>query len=426
MMQESTSCWILSVLWLLRCGALPTSAARLELPPTLSNGHEVARVVFPRLLEPGAKLRAGVIMADEPPRYSPGRSKSEMAAPYPPSTAIADISFEMDTLKEFAPGSDNWAITWADDGHQYTTWGDGGGFGGTNADGRVSMGIARVEGSKDKYTGYNVWGGKAPEVPATFTGKSYGILSIAGVLYLWRGGEGSDAGAFKAQKLYRSTDHGRHWTDTGVQFDPDMDSNSHGIFCPTFLQFGRDYAGARDRYVYSYGPEIQDRSDWNVQKPGKIALMRVPADDIEDQSKYEFFAGFDDAGTPEWTVDYPKRTPVFTDAVNGVMRTSVSYNAGLKRYFLMTQQVNRFRDRNGHIGIYDAPEPWGPWTTVLFANAWSTGLQNGAKTVYWNFSNKWLSRDGRRFVLVYTGDGPDNWATVKGTFSLHIGNEPAL
>ena len=322
----------------------------------------------------------------------------------------------MDTLKEFAPGSDNWAITWADDDHQYTTWGDGGGFGGTNSGGRVSMGVARLEGSKDKYTGYNVWGGKAPEAPATFTGKSYGILSIAGVLYLWRGGEGSDAGAFKAQKLYRSTDHGRHWTDTGVQFDPDMDSNSHGIFCPTFLQFGRDYAGARDRYVYSYGPEIQDRSDWNVQKPGKIALMRVSADDIEDQSKYEFFVGFDDAGTPEWTVDYTKRTPVFTDAVNGVMRTSVSYNAGLKRYFLMTQQVNRFRDRNGHIGIYDAPEPWGPWTTVLFANAWSTGLQDGAKTVYWNFANKWLSPDGRRFVLVYTGDGPDNWGTVEGTF----------
>jgi hypothetical protein len=356
------------------------------------------------------------VIADESSRPFAERPKSFSVSAYPPSAAIAGISFDMHTLKKFAPGSDNGASTWGDDGQQYATWGDGGGFGGTNSDGRVSMGVARVEGSQDDYAGYNVWGGKRPEAEATFTGKSYGIISIAGVLYLWRGGEGSDEGAFKAQKLYRSTNHGRHWTDTGVQFDPDTDPSSDGIFCPTFLQFGRDYAGARDHYVYSYAPEIQDRSDWNVQKPGRIALMRVPVDDIEDQSEYEFLAGLDGTGAPRWIGDYTKRTAVFTDAANGVMRTSVSYNPGLGRYLLITQQVNRFRDEDGHIGIYDAPEPWGPWTTVLFANAWETELQNGAKTVYWNFSNKWLSLDGRGFVLVYTGDGPDNWGTVEGEF----------
>lgn len=77
MMQESTSYWILSVLWLLPCGVLPASAARLELPPTLPNGHEVASVVSPALLEPGAELRAGVIVAKVPPRieflYYPGQ-----------------------------------------------------------------------------------------------------------------------------------------------------------------------------------------------------------------------------------------------------------------------------------------------------------------------------------------------------------------
>ena len=31
-----------------------------------------------------------------------------------------------------APGSDIWPLTWAADGHQYTTFGDGGGFGGTD------------------------------------------------------------------------------------------------------------------------------------------------------------------------------------------------------------------------------------------------------------------------------------------------------
>lgn len=64
-------------------------------------------------------------------------------APYPSSPVIEKVAFDVATHERRAPGSDNWAITWADDDHQYAVWGDGGGFGGTNSDGRVSLGIAR-------------------------------------------------------------------------------------------------------------------------------------------------------------------------------------------------------------------------------------------------------------------------------------------
>lgn len=77
-------------------------------------------------------------------------------APYPASSHITGISWDMGTLRTLAPYSDNWCITWADNDHQYTSWGDGGGFGGGQSDGRVSMGIGRVEGSKDSYRCYNV------------------------------------------------------------------------------------------------------------------------------------------------------------------------------------------------------------------------------------------------------------------------------
>ena len=39
---------------------------------------------------------------------------------------------------------------------------------------------------------------------------------------------------------------------------------------PTFCQFGKDYAGARDDYVYSYSIRLQDASGLKVQKPGLI------------------------------------------------------------------------------------------------------------------------------------------------------------
>ncbi len=107
------------------------------------------------------------------------------AQPYPASEVITSVVFDSGSHDPRAPGSDNWPITWADDGNQYTAWGDGGGFGGTNSDGRVSLGVARVEGPGDDYHGHNVWGGKDGDVAATFGGKSYGILSVGGVLYMW-------------------------------------------------------------------------------------------------------------------------------------------------------------------------------------------------------------------------------------------------
>src|SRR5690606_40074440 len=59
--------------------------------------------------------------------------------------------------------------------------------------------------------------------------------------------------------------------------------------------------------------------------------------------------------------DLAKR-PVFTDAENGVgWNLSVSYHPGLRRYLLCTQHT---AIAEGNLGIFDAPEPWGPWTTV--------------------------------------------------------------
>lgn len=337
-------------------------------------------------------------------------------APYPPSGIVVGIDFDFTSIQELAPGSDNWTITWADDDHQYTSWGDGGGFGGDNNQGRVSLGFGRVEGPADAYEGFNVWGGEAGENPAQFNGKCYGIVSVDGELYMWRTGDGSGASSFEFQELYHSTDRSATWDVTGVRYDETTFLSSLGFFAPTFLQLGRDYAG-HDDYLYSYAPENKD-GNWDVQIPGEISLLRVPVDAIVDPLAYEYFAGLDAGGQPTWTTEVAERQPVFEDPNNGVMRTSVSYNAGLDRYLLITQQVGRQRSDDGHIGIYDAPEPWGPWTTVLFANPWDLGLQTGSKTVYWNFSNKWLSASGLEFVLVYTGPGADSWGTIEGSFTV--------
>jgi hypothetical protein len=89
---------------------------------------------------------------------SPGAELPKPA--YPPSPALGPMTLDWSTHNRDAPGSDNWQLTWADDNHLYGAWGDGGGFGGANSDGRVSLGFARVEGDWSDYKGVNIWGGK--------------------------------------------------------------------------------------------------------------------------------------------------------------------------------------------------------------------------------------------------------------------------
>lgn len=335
-------------------------------------------------------------------------------APYPGSPVISGVHFDWSTHRREAPGSDNWPLTWADDGHQYTSWGDGGGFGGTNSDGRVDMGIVRIEGGKDGYIGININGGKNPESgnttwPDDYRGmKTYALLSIdGGVLYTFLSPL-SDVNNWRFARLAKSTDRGETWTEIpSVEF-----TKEQGLGLPWILQAGQDYGAAEDGYVYVYFTELQNAADFDVQKPGEIVLARVPRDAIEDRAQYEFFTGLDAGGDPTWSTDMTQREPVFEDP-NGVMRQSTQYNPVLDRYLMTTSHTLW---NGGNLGIFDAPHPWGPWTTVMYAFGWPDNGAVPRDTFYWNFSPKWWSASGLDFVLVFTGrSSNDSWNSVEGS-----------
>src|SRR5262245_28525778 len=107
-----------------------------------------------------------------------GSEVQETKAPYPPSPLIERITWHWQTHRTAAGGSDLWPVTWGADDNLYAAWGDGGGFGGTDQEGRVALGIARIDGSPEQFLGVNVNGGKNPRHPASFAkqGKTGGIL----------------------------------------------------------------------------------------------------------------------------------------------------------------------------------------------------------------------------------------------------------
>ena len=338
-------------------------------------------------------------------------------SPYPPSSVVKGVTFEWSSHLRLATGSDNWPVTWAGDDNLYAVWGDGGGFGGTNGIGRSSIGVARIENNWHDFKPTNVWGGYKGENSHRVIGKSYGIVAIDNILYMWVGMFQTKTDQFNEVKIAASTDFGATWKFADWAF-----TREEGVMMPTVCNYGRNYDGARDEFVYSYlirfqsyeGPDdYEDKVDWlNCQKPGFIDLARVPRDQILNREAYTFFGGLKN-GKPQWTNDISKREPVFQnrDGVGWCM--NVSFNSGLGRYMLTTEHTETHR---GNISIFDAPEPWGPWTTVYYAQNWGDG-HIPLNTFFWNFSNKWMSADGKNFTLIFTGRREnDSFNLIRGRF----------
>jgi CubicO group peptidase (beta-lactamase class C family) len=297
-------------------------------------------------------------------------------APYPPSPVIGAVRFApQSAIKQAAIDSDNWPITWAGDGHQYTAYGDGFGFD-PQTDKKLSQGFARVEGSPTDFRGINIRSETGERLGNGAKGlKASGMIMVNGVLFLWvRNAQNS--------QLARSRDLGKTW-EWGFRMQS-------GFGSPSFLNFGKNYAGARDAYVYTYS---QDGGN-AYQSDDNLALARVRQDRLWDRAEWEFLERIDEHGAPQWTKDVEQRGSVFRYPGH-CQRVDAVYNPGLKRYLLAVGY-----NHDGGWGIYDAPEPWGPWTTAFHDENW------GLPTHGYRLPAKWISENGRTMSLIFSGIKP--------------------
>lgn len=350
---------------------------------------------------------------------------SREGAPYPPSRVIGGVQIDWSTHHRDAVGSDNFMMTWADDDHQYGLWGDGGGFGGDNRKFRVHLGVARIEGPPEAFSAFNRFGHREnSEHEADIRGKSWGIVAVDGILYAWihpdppEGGGGQWSSIFSEARLFRSADQGASWQPAPWAFTAEED----GLVGGNILQFGRDYTDARDRFVYHYLVEAMqpDASLGSLQRPGRIVLLRVPKDRLFERDAYEVYAGVRE-GRPRWSSNLSDHRPILDDP-NGVgVPIGISYHPDLKRYLLCTQNTEF---RSGNWSMFEAAEPWGSWSTVLYLTqskgTWFGQNNDGPhevppNTFFWHFLTKWM--EGRDVSLNFTGGGRgkdnDSFNTVR-------------
>jgi hypothetical protein len=347
-------------------------------------GRHIARRAAVWLVAGGLAILA---LSDAP------ASSAGVAPPYPPSPVITSLQWH--EVVNLGTDNDNWPVTWADDDHVYTAGGDGDGFGGPRGNW-----ICRVLGEPPALAGENIT--RISTASGAAGTKGSGLLSIDGTLYLWA--RNADGMGNHAQ-LGWSTDHGNTWT-WGATFTR--------LGYPTFINFGRDYDGARDGFVYTVSHD-----DSSAYTPSdRFLLLRVPRESITDAGAWEYFAGTGGSGQPLWSADESERAAVFTHVNGGegrCARSGIAYHALLGRYLWWQQYPHDGGDVDtrfsGGFGVYDAPEPWGPWTTVYFTPDWDQGPGETG-----GFCTKYTSTDGETLWLVYSGN--DNLRLRRATITF--------
>ncbi|MFC1718987.1 serine hydrolase [Candidatus Poribacteria bacterium] len=322
-------------------------------------------------------------------------------APYPQSDKITSLVWSpVSEVVRKAEGSDTFPMTWADDGNLYTSFADGKGFAPMVPD-KLSMGFAKIEGPATDFTGVNIRSDDEQYNDGARGKKASGMLMVEGVLYMWVRNANNKG---KYCELWRSEDYAENWEKIDWQFE------EFG-YC-TFINYGQNYSGARDDYVYTVTQDIPSAYD----NCDRFVLMRVPQDSIAKREAYEFFAGLDVNGDSTWDGDIDQRSSVF-DEPGRCYRSGVSYNAGIGRYIWWQLKMPTDEDMtarfDGGLGVFDAPVPWGPWTTVYYVDTrqWDMGAGETG-----SFPPKWMSEDGRTIYLVFSGD--DSFSVRKAALTI--------
>jgi len=372
-------------------------------------------------------LVALFIVACTPNATRTRRSPDGVAAPYAYSRLISSVTWEFSGIgaQRKALGSDLWPCAWAADDQLYCAWGDGGGFDGNDDTvGRVSLGFARITGSPgaphgSSVSGRNVWGlPPYAENAATFGGKVGSIAAVNGVLYatggFWTTANNKDpvhaSGRGPLDSIAWSTDFAKSW-----QLAPQGSPLSSG----SFLDDGPDSMSARSGQVFLYYLRPGDNRHLYLERISREKLAANPV----DVRGLEFFAGASRlTGAAHWSAREAEARSVFTD-LNNVQGPSAVYDAGLGRFLLTVGHYSSGDDNDssaGQVGLFEAPNPWGPWATIGYYENWGNlKAETTGDFLSLRIPSKWVGADGKTLWAVFSGlQSFDSFNMVRGVLSV--------
>jgi hypothetical protein len=216
-----------------------------------------------------------------------------------------------------------------------------------------------------------------------------------------------------------STDYGKTWVETPhtpaspIFGENGMTGYPVKIGSPHFVDFGKnmEYSPDGKAYLVAHGA-VQSgcghaiyHNSWITGD--QIYLLRVTPgiNNMNDPSRYEFYAGMEKDGNPFWTNDFNKIKPLleWNDKMGCV---TITYNAPLKKYLMCVTDGGNTCARM-HTYILEADDLTGEWKLVTYMKNF------GEQGYFVNFPSKFISSDGKTAWLLYSGNFAPDWNNEK-------------
>jgi hypothetical protein len=350
-----------------------------------------------------------------------------------------------ETVLRLGGSGDNFHMTWADDGRMLVSSDDG--YGWNNDQVYYNTRVFAILGGPGDARFEDVKG--YPKLDPPFKDEipryyGYGVLALDGEIYHFLSAL-SDLRVKSALPRQRmvgvkaiySRDNGVTWCNqdgtSPVRWEEFPDRNRRNLLFYeepqeafswlSVLQMGRGYKQNKDGYVYIYSPNGNLEGQIN-----ELVMLRVRKDKILERSRYEYFVKTLPNGEAAWSSDIGARGLVHTFPRGWASSKewayswcpSVVYNAPLGLYMMSTWGsgtnpngglLGGLYDRPSYLGIWIAPQPWGPWTQIHEESAWLPEGDTTARAYQPQISPKWISSDGKSFWLVWSDffNAPGDW-----------------
>ena len=370
--------------------------------------------------------------------FKPFVWKSEVpsSSPFMLSKEINGIKFL--GIKSGFLVADTWYPTWAEDDNLYSPFTDGrcprldGSFEtSTSAGENATTGQAVIEGD-DPLTLKVYSLGLSKGAPMPYQGRyPCGSLIYNKVWYYGTYCLAPDGGAHYGDSIFNwpwmgpfvgfrySTDYGRSWKacphtpDKPLFGETGINGYSVKIGSPHFVDFGKNMQYSTDgkAYLVAHGADKNDspyrfyNDSWITGDQVYILRVVPSIENMNDASKYEFYAGKDRQGNALWTNDFRKIKPLL-EWDNNMGCVTITYNAPLKKYLMcVTDGGNTCARMNTYFLESDRLD--GEWKMITY-------LRNFGEQAYFvNFPSKFISKDGKTAWMLYSGNFAPDWNGVK-------------
>ena len=244
--------------------------------------------------------------------------------------------------------------------------------------------------------------------------KVFNIEGYPGIMFNW-----PIIGPFVGFRT--STDYGKTWQDcphtpssplfgeTGPLGKDTAKRIPVKFGAPHVVDFGKDMQHSPDgkAYLVAHGAVVDDtkpryaNNSWITGDRIYLCRVKPGIENVNDETKYEYFAGQDKKGRGVWSWDFEDVKPLY-EWNNNCGCVTMTYNAPLKKYLLcVTEGWPTIKTMNTY--ILESDRITGPWKLVVYMKDF------GVQAYFVNIPSKFISRDGRTAWLCYSGNFTNEW-----------------